>query len=94
MSVYLTNIKRIRRVVERMKKMSLKLEVRGSTCGELRFSIETEKACVATYFQDLQVECDTGTSSLFKLIQYISVVDAVTFFLFTNFIFFVAEYYN
>ncbi|KAF4526617.1 hypothetical protein B566_EDAN015386 [Ephemera danica] len=61
MSVFLTNTKRLRNVVERMKKMSMKLEIRGSTVGELCLSIETDKACVVTHFQDLRVECDTAS---------------------------------
>jgi predicted acyl esterase len=56
MKLQLGTLRRVKTVVDRMKKLSPKLEVRGSSSGELRLSTDTDKGSFATYFQDLIVD--------------------------------------
>jgi Hus1-like protein len=60
MKLHLGTLRRVRTVVDRMKKLSLKLEVKGSSAGELRLSTDTDKGSFATYFKDLMVDCSAG----------------------------------
>lgn len=60
MTLHLGTLRRVRAVVDRMKKLSTKLEVKGSSAGELRLSTDTDKGSFATYFKDLMVDCAAG----------------------------------
>jgi len=66
MKLHLGTLRRVRTVVDRMKKLSLKLEVKGSSAGELRLSTDTDKGSFATYFKDLMVDCSAGKLFLFQ----------------------------
>lgn len=64
------NLKILRNIVDRLKKLDHYVVVSAKGTGHLTFEISTHKATVATHFKDLSVEKSPGMCKSFIIIIF------------------------